>query len=81
MQASFSHLEYATKKRVTRPDRIFNEVDAVTPWSALVAEIAPFYPKGDDRGRHPIGVEPMLLMYIAPQCFGRKRSINPILVD
>ena len=70
MQASFSELEYAAKKKVTRRDRFLGEIDAVTPWSALVAEIEPFYPKGNGRGRPPIGLERMLRMYIAQQCFG-----------
>jgi IS5 family transposase len=70
MQASFSELEYATKKKVTRRDRFLGEINAVTPWSALVAEIQPFYPKGEGRGRPPVGVERMLRMYIAQQCFG-----------
>ncbi len=70
MQASFSDLEYAAKKKVTRRDRFLGEINAVTPWSALVAEIEPFYPQGKGRGRPPIGVERMLRMYIAQQCFG-----------
>lgn len=70
MQASFSELEYAAKKKATRRDRFLGEIDKVTPWSALVAEIEPFYPKGGGRGRPPIGVERMLRMYIAQQCFG-----------
>ncbi len=70
MQASFSELEYAAKKRVTRRDRFLREIEAVTPWSALAAEIEPFYPMGEGRGRPPIGLERMLRMYIAQQCFG-----------
>jgi IS5 family transposase len=70
MQASFSDLEYAAKKKVTRRDRFLGEINAVTPWAALVAEIEPFYPKGEGRGRPPVGVERMLRMYIAQQCFG-----------
>jgi IS5 family transposase len=70
MQRSFSDLEYAAKKRVTRCDRFLGEINAVTPWSALLAEIEPFYPKGEGRGRPPIGLERMLRMYIAQQCFG-----------
>jgi len=56
MQACFSDLEYAAKKRVTRRDWFLCEIEAVTPWLALVAEIDPFYPKGKGRGRPPIGV-------------------------
>ena len=70
MQASFSDLEYAAKKKVTRRDRFLGEIDAVTPWPALVAEVEPFYPKGEGRGRRPIGLERMLRMYVAQQCFG-----------
>ena len=70
MQASFSALEYAAKKKVTRRDRFLGEIEALTPWSALIAEIEPFYPKGEGRGRPPIGLERMLRMYIAQQCFG-----------
>ena len=70
MQASFSELEYAAKKKVTRRDRFLGQINTVTPWSALVAEVQPFYPKGEGRGRPPVGVERMLRMYIAQQCFG-----------
>jgi IS5 family transposase len=70
MQRSFSDLEYAAKPKVTRRDRLLGEIEAVTPWPALVAEIEPYYPKGEGRGRPPIGLERMLRMYIAQQCFG-----------
>ncbi len=56
MQASFSELEYATKKKVTRRDRFLDEINNVTPWAALVAQIEPSYPKGTGRHRLPIGV-------------------------
>ena len=70
MQATFSDLEYAAKKKVTRRDRFLGERDSITPWSALAAQIEPFYPKGEGRGRPPVGLERMLRMYIAQQCFG-----------
>jgi IS5 family transposase len=70
MQSSFAELEYAAKKKRTRRDRFLAEIEAVTPWPALIAEIAPFYPKGEGPGRPPIGLERMLRMYIAQQCFG-----------
>lgn len=68
-QTSFSDLEYAAKKRRTRRDRFLGDIDEVTPWPELIAVIEPFYPKGE-RGRPPIGVERMLRMYVAQQCFG-----------
>ena len=70
MQTSFSELEYAAKKKLTRRDHFLAAIEAVTPWAALEAEIAPFYPKGEGRGRPPIGLHRMLRMYIAQQCFG-----------
>lgn len=70
MQRSFSELEYAAKKKVTRRDRFLSQIDAVTPWADLVSALAPHYPKSDQRGRPPIGLERMLRMYVVQQCFG-----------
>ena len=70
MQASFSALEYANKKKTTRRDRFLNEMQAIIPWAELIAVIGPFYPAGEGRGRPPVGLERMLRMYIAQQCFG-----------
>jgi transposase, IS5 family len=70
MQRSFSDLEFAGKKKVTRRERFLNGLEAVVPWAALVAELDTYYPKGGGRGRPPIGLERMLRMYIAQQCFG-----------
>lgn len=67
MQTSFSVLEYASKKKVTRRDRFLAKIETIVPWAALVAELESYYPKG---GRSPIGLERMLQMYIAQQCFG-----------
>jgi IS5 family transposase len=70
MQTTFSELEYAAKKKQTRRDRFLSEIEAVTPWANLVAVIEPHYPQGGGRGRPPIGVERMLRMYVAQNCFG-----------
>lgn len=70
MQTSFSELEYAAKKKQTRRDCFLAEIEAVTPWSALVKVIQPHYPSSGGAGRPPIGVERMLRMYVAQQCFG-----------
>ena len=67
---SFSGLEYVAKKRVTRRDRFLSEINVVTPWSEPVAETEAFYPKGDGSGRPSIGVQRMLRISIARQCFG-----------
>ena len=70
MQSSFSELEYAAKKKVTRRDRFLAEIEAITPWAELERTIAPFYPSNGGRGRPPIGLARMLRMYVAQQCFG-----------
>ena len=70
MQSSFSALEFAAKKKLTRRERFLREIDAVTPWSDLMARIEPFYPKGTGRGRPPIGLARMLRMYVVQQCLG-----------
>ena len=70
MQSSFSDLEYAAKKKRTRRDRFLAELEAITPWAALIEALEPHYPKSGRRGRPPIGLERMLRLYIAQQCFG-----------
>ena len=70
MQSSFSELEYAAKKRQTRRDRFLAEIEAVTPWPSLTKVIAPYNPSSGGRGRPPVGLERILRMYVAQQCFG-----------
>ena len=70
MQRSFSELEYAAKKKQTRRDRFLADIESFTPWASLMVAIAPFYPTGGGPGRPPIGLERMLRMYIAQNCFG-----------
>jgi len=82
MQRSFSDMEYAAKKRTTRRDRFLSELEALVPWAELIAAIEPFYPKAGHRGRQPIGLERMLRMYIAQQCFGMSdEGIEDALYD
>lgn len=69
-QSSFSEAEFAGKKKQTRRERFLAEIEAITPWAGLVAALLPYYPKGDGRGRPPIGLERMLRMYIVQQCLG-----------
>jgi IS5 family transposase len=70
MQKSFSDLEYAAKKKLTRRDRFLAKIDSVTPWLKLHELIEPHYPKVEGAGRPPIGLARMLRMYVAQQCFG-----------
>jgi hypothetical protein len=68
-QTSFAELEYISKKKLTRRERFWAQIEAATPWAQLVAVIEPHYPKGN-RGRPPIGLERMLRMSIAQKGFG-----------
>lgn len=70
MQKSFSDLEYAAKRKVTKRERLLGELEAITPWADLLSALSPHYPKGDGRGRPPIGLERMLRMYIVQQTLG-----------
>lgn len=69
-QSSFSNAEFAHNNKQTRRDRFLVEIEAVTPWAALVAALLPYYPKANGRARPPVGLERTLRIYMAQQCFG-----------
>jgi len=52
-EASFSDLEYSAEKSVLRRVRFLDEIEALTPWSAMVAEIVPFHSKREGWVRPP----------------------------
>jgi IS5 family transposase len=52
----------------TRRAEFLKQMDVIVPWGELVAEIAPFYPKGE-AGRPPVGLERMLRMYFLQAWF------------
>ena len=62
-QMTFSDVEYSGRKKVTQKERFLREMDAIIPWTSLVAKIAAYYPAGK-RGRPPRGIEIMLRMYL-----------------
>jgi IS5 family transposase len=66
-QASFSDLEYAHKKRRTRRETFLAEMDVVVPWQELLAVVEPHYPRAGRRGRPPVGLASMLLIYFLQQ--------------
>jgi transposase, IS5 family len=68
-QPSFSQAEFATKKKTTRREKFLTRMEALIPWTKLLAVIEPFYPKGE-RGRPPIGLERMLRIYFLQQWYG-----------
>jgi IS5 family transposase len=62
-QAEFQRF---TKK--TRQEQFLEEMDAMMPWSELLALVAPYYSKGET-GRKPVGLEIMLRVYFLQQWF------------
>ncbi len=68
-QPSFSQAEFATKKKTTRREKFLARMEALIPWTKLLAVIEPFYPKGE-RGRPPVGLERMLRVYFLQQWYG-----------
>ncbi len=68
-QPSFSHAEFAAKKKTTRREKFLTRMEAVIPWAKRLAVIEPFYPKGE-RGRPPVGLERLLRVYFLQQWYG-----------
>ncbi len=56
-------------RKVTRRERFLEEMEQVVPWQRLVRKIEPHYPKGEGRGRPPLGLERMLRIYFLQQWF------------
>lgn len=67
-QSTFAGLAWKGKGKVTRRERFLAEMDAVIPWSRLLALIEPHYPKAG-RGRQPVGLEKMLRIYFLQNWF------------
>lgn len=67
-QQSFASLAWSRKGKVTRRERFLAEMDAVIPWSELIALIEPHYPRGET-GRPPQDLERMLRIYFLQQWF------------
>lgn len=68
-QATFASLAFDGKKKQTRRERFLAEMEAVVPWAALLAVIAPHYPKAGRRGRPPMPLETMLRIYFMQQWY------------
>ncbi len=67
-QRTFASMAWAHKGKVTRRERFLAEMDAVIPWTRLLAPIEPHYPKAG-QGRQPLGLEKMLRIYFLQQWF------------
>jgi IS5 family transposase len=67
-QTTFASLAWNNKGRTTRRERFLAEMNAVLPWTRLLALIAPHYPKGTG-GRPVMPLERMLRIYFMQQWF------------
>jgi len=56
-------------RKPTRREQFLEEMDRIIPWAELSAVIEPFYPKGEGRGRPPVGVERMLRIHFLQHWF------------
>jgi transposase, IS5 family len=69
-QMTFASLAHATKKKVTRREKFLAEMEAVVPWSRLLALIEPHYPKMSSKGGRPaMALEVMLRIYCLQQWY------------
>jgi IS5 family transposase len=67
-QATLGSTDWALKVKVTRRAKFLAEMDAVIPWSRLLAIIEPHYPKAP-QGRPPHPLPRMLRIYFMQQWF------------
>jgi IS5 family transposase len=67
-QMTFASAAWSAKGKTTRRERFLAEMDAVIPWTRLVALVEPHYPKAGG-GRRPMPLERMLRVYFMQQWF------------
>jgi len=69
-QLGFSDYELTTAKKQTKREKFLSEMEAVVPWQALIALIAPFYPKASNKGgRPPYPLATMLRIHLLQQWY------------
>ena len=67
-QTTFASVAWQNKGKITRRERFLAEMDAVIPWSRLLALIEPHYPKAGN-GTQPKPMEQMLRIYFMQNWF------------
>lgn len=68
-QFIFGDSEYSVKRKQTRRKVFLAEMEQVVPWEALLASIAPAYPK-DGSGRPQYPLQTMLRIHLVQNWFG-----------
>ena len=69
MQLTFGDAEGMGKRKRTRKEIFLAEMDKVVPWAALLALIAPHYPKMGRPGRQPYPLATMLRIHFLQQWY------------
>lgn len=67
-QTTFASLAWQGKGKTTRRERFLGEMNAVIPWSRLLALVEPHYPKPGN-GTQPMPMERMLRIYFMQNWF------------
>lgn len=67
-QLTLAAMAWQTKGKTTRRERFLAEMEAVIPWAAWVAIVAPYYPKAGN-GTQPYPLELMLRIHCLQQWF------------
>ncbi len=68
-QQTFAEVTFEHYRKPTRRERFLDELNRVVPWAESVAVIEPVYPKADEPGRPPVGIERMLRLQCLQQWF------------
>lgn len=71
MQRTFSELEYAGNKKLTRRDRFLADLEQLVPWALLKAQVAPFYAATAGSGRPATRVLWIALVNLPPSTIQR----------
>ena len=80
-QRSFAESGFERKTKTTRRQSFLAEMDAVVPWSRLIAVVEAHYPKAG-RGRRPYALDTMLRIHFLQQWFGYSdRAMEDALYD
>jgi IS5 family transposase len=72
-QLTFTDIEYKNRKKKTRKEEFFNQMERVIPWDEIISILSPYY-YGDNgrrkhRGRKRIDLNKILRMYLIQNWF------------
>ncbi len=80
-QETFSDIEYANRRKITRREEFLDTMDELLPWEDWISQIRPWYPLGR-RGRPPKRIDTMLRMFLMQNWFGLSAAgIEDVIYD